>query len=371
MPTVGIDCRFGSALAGLGTFTRSLTAALLQRTDPWDYVLFVKSNREAWLQSLPAGVRTHEAPFDHYSFGEQTGFPNVIQDSACDLFLSPHFNVPLMCPVPFVCTVHDLILHRFRSEAPLRRHLMYRFVLGRALRGAKNVLTVSKATLQDLESHFSRSVRAKSVVAYPGVDPTFKHQSESVQSDVRSRYGLKKPFFLYVGNCKEHKNVQMLIDAFIEAGLPTVASAKAGLPGVELCIVAGGRECAYLQRQPGVRFLPLVPLEDLPALYSSALACVTATLMEGFCLPLIEAMACRCPVIATATGAISEICGRHALLVEPRTRPLSDAMRSVLSNPKLITSVTLDDAERFSHVYSWEHTAEVTAGVLSKLLPFS
>lgn len=359
MPTVGIDCRFGSALAGLGTFTRSLTLALLKRTDPWDYVLFVKSQRETWLQSLSADVRIQEAPFDHYSFGEQAGFPNLIQDSACDLFFSPHFNVPLMCPVPFVCTVHDLILHRFPNEAPLLKRLAYRFVLGRALRSAQKILAVSTFTQKDLESHYGRGVAAKTVVAYPGVDPSFKHQPENIRSDARSRYDLHKPFFLYVGNCKEHKNVQMLIDAFTEAGLP----------GVELCIVAGGRECAHLTRRPGVRFLPLVPMEDLPALYSAALACVTATLMEGFCLPLVEAMACRCPVIATASGAIPEVCGGHALLTEPRTRALADAMRSVLQNQKLTSASALDAAERFSHVYAWDHTAEITAKVLSELLP--
>lgn len=360
MPTVALDCRFGSALAGLGTFTRSLTAALLRLDNPWKYVLFVRSKNEKWLGALDgrSPVTMIEADFDHYSLEEQASFPNLIQDAECDLFFSPHFNVPFLCPVPFVCTVHDLILHRFPNEAPLARRVAYRFLLGKSVRAAAAVLTVSEGTKEDLRANYGETVGSKTVVAYPGVESVFRHRTQEQQEEVKRRHGLDAPYFLYVGNCKEHKNVAGLIAAFVSAALP----------GMELVIVAGGRECAHLGRTAGVRFVSQIPPEDLPALYSGAFAFVTATHMEGFCLPVIEAMACRCPVLATNVQPLPEISGGHALLVDPRTQALTDGMRRLVQDPERRSSAVLHAAEAFSHVYSWDHTAEVTAGVLAQRL---
>lgn len=359
MPIVGIDCRFGSALAGLGTFTRNLTTELVARKDGWSYVLFVKSEREPWLSPLlKQGIEIREAPFSHYSFREQADFPNLIQDAGCDLFHSPHFNVPFFCPIPFTCTVHDLILHRFPNEATLLKRLAYRFVIGSALRNAKHVFAVSESTKSDITSYYGSGVAARTSVAYPGASAAFRPQSKDVQSEVRIRYGLEKPFLLYVGNCKEHKNVRMLIDAFT----------KAGLPGIELVCVAGGIESAHVGRHKDVRFIPTVSPEDLPALYSAALGCCTATLMEGFCLPLIEAMACRTPVLATNVGPIPEVCGEHALLVDPTVTRLSDGMRTLVLDPSLRSSEKLSSAEKWAAKFSWDRTASATAREFKSIL---
>src|SRR6185436_11796887 len=110
MSLVAIDCRFASYHAGLGRYTRELTSALLKRDDPWDYMLLVKDPAESWLRGLPSSPRIVAAPFAHYSFAEQWHLPRVIRESGADLLFSPHFNVPLRSPVPFLITVHDLIL---------------------------------------------------------------------------------------------------------------------------------------------------------------------------------------------------------------------------------------------------------------------
>lgn len=359
MAVVGIDCRFGSALAGLGTFTRHLTTELLQRKDGLSYVLFVKSAREEWLSPLSkVGVDVREAPFSHYSFREQADFPNLIQDAGCDLFHSPHFNVPFFCPIPFTCTVHDLILHRFPNEATLTKRLAYRFVIGSALRNAKHVFAVSESTKADIASFYGAGIQAKTSVTYPSASAVFSPQSKDVQDEVRMRYGLEKPFLLYVGNCKQHKNVRMLIEAFT----------KAGLPGVELVCVAGGIECAHVGRHKDVRFIPTVPPEDLPALYSAALGCVTATLMEGFCLPLIEAMACRTPVLATNVGPIPEVCGEHALLVDPTITRIAEGMRTLVLHSASREASSLDAAQRWAGRFSWKLTASATADVFRGIL---
>lgn len=359
MPVIGLDCRFGSALAGLGTFTRNLVTELVERSDGWSYVLFVKSVHEEWLAPLKKyGVTLIETPFAHYSFREQVDFPNIIQDAGCDIFHSTHFNVPLFCPVPFTCTVHDLILHRFPNEASRMKRLAYRFVMRSALKKAVTVFAVSESTKMDIALFYGKSIEAKTVVTYPGVSADFRPQSDSAASEVKMRYGLEKPFLLYVGNCKEHKNVRVLIDAFT----------RAELSGIELVLVAGGLECAGFGRRKDIRFLPTVPLEDLPALYSASLGCVSATLMEGFCLPLIEAMACRTPVLATNIGPIPEVCGEHAVLVEPTVAALSDGMRTLVLDPSVRRTEKLSAAEKWTARYSWKLTASATAHALKDAL---
>lgn len=361
MALIGIDCRFGGAYGGLGTYTRELVTALVARKDDWSYVLFVSDRRLEWLkpfQSSPR-VRIVEAGFPHYSVAEQLEFPNLIQDAEADLLFFPHFNVPLSCPVPFVCTVHDLILHRFPNESGWLRRLAYRFVLRQALSRARAVCTVSDFTKSDIRSVYGAVFDHKLNVVYPGISPNFVRQSEELQQAFRMKYGLEHPFLLYIGNCKEHKNVGVLVDAY----------ERSGLQGIDLVLLTGGRESAHLRRVKGLRVLSGLADQELPVLMSAALACVTATLLEGFCLPLVEAMACRTPALGTWAGPIPEVCGTHALFVEPTVSGVSEGLRSISMDQSYRSASRLGGAEAWAKAFTWERTAKETASLLSKHLP--
>jgi glycosyltransferase involved in cell wall biosynthesis len=299
-----------------------------------------------------------EAPFPHYSFGEQVSFPNLIQECKADLFFSPHFNVPLSCSTPFVCTVHDFILHRYPNQASFLKRMAYRLILGRAVRGASSIITVSEASKNEIQHFYGSSAERKTVVAYPGIDKAFVPQSKEAQDAMRKQYQLERPYLIYVGNCKEHKNVPVLLDAF----------AKANLPGIDLVVVASGRECASLGRRPNVRFLAAIPHEDLPALYSGALGCVTATKLEGFCLPVVEAMACNCPVLATTVEPLPEVCGSHAMLVEPTVSAFSKGLQLFVADGSIRDQKKLDAARQWVEKYSWEVAAEKVAHTFSDVL---
>ncbi len=110
---LGIDCRFASVYAGLGTYTRELVTALLPLLSQHDVTLFTRGPT-VWLPSSHRNrVRVIDSPYAPYSLAEQLEFPNIVQKSGIELFYATHFNVPLFLSVPFVCTVHDLILHRY------------------------------------------------------------------------------------------------------------------------------------------------------------------------------------------------------------------------------------------------------------------
>ncbi len=359
MQCVGIDCRFASGIGGLGTYTRSLVQAMLLRNDPWKTVLFVRSRGEQWLASLPAreNIILCEAPFAQYSFSEQCRFPSLLRESGCDLFYSPSFNVPVFCPVPSIATIHDLILHRYPNQARFLKRLAYRFIFNRTVERARSLIAVSEKTKHDLLDFYPH-LDDKITVSYPGVGVEFKKASDISIQQIREKYQLKKPFLLYVGNCKEHKNVPMLLAAFD----------RAKISGTDLVLVCGGKECKQLSLPENVRRIDSVEGEDFPALYSAALGFVTATLDEGFGLPMVEAMACECPVFATTCGSIPEVCGEQALLVEPTVAALAEGMKKIVHDPHLRSDACLSAAAEWVKKYNWADAAAVVTTLFDKTL---
>jgi glycosyltransferase involved in cell wall biosynthesis len=281
------------------------------------------------------------APFPHYSLREQLSFPRLLKKSGIDLLFSPHFNVPFFCPIPFVVTIHDLILHRFPNSAPASKMMAYKIILIRALMHAENILTVSRFTASEIQKLYGIKEEKLTVIS-EGVNPSFAPASQEEQGFARDKYRLDKPFFLYIGNAKEHKNVQMLIDAFAASG-----------SNDELILVTGGKESKRLRLASGVRILSDVPDSDLPSLYSATKAFVTASLYEGCGLPILEAQACGCPVIAINLTAIPEAADNNAMLVEPTLDNFKDAFLS----PPTRKGTPLPPP-------SWENTAKEVAEAL-------
>ncbi len=345
--TIGIDCRFAATHSGLGRYTRELVTHLLRRTDDVEYVLFSGEADPVWLSDIPAArYKIQNTKYGHYSFAEQLRFPLDIKRARIDLLFSPHFNVPLVCPVPFVATIHDLILHRYPNQASgLRRHA-YRAVMRHTVRGARKLIAVSAFTAGELAKEYGPSVRKKITVIHEAASQEFSKKSGASCAPVLKKHGLKKPFFLYVGNAKEHKNVQMLIDAY----------KSLGSTGTELVLVTGGREAASLRLCDGVRLISDVDHHDLPCLYFFAACFVTASLYEGFGLPVMEAAAAGCPVIVTNRGSLPEIAPPGSHVVEPTVEALADALREPPA------------AEEAAAPRTWGDVALETAGVLMNCL---
>jgi len=344
--SIGIDCRFAATQSGHGRYTRELVPALLQGSQGDSFVLFVRSKGEGWLKGLSGSCIVTEAPYEHYSVAEQRVFPRRLRTTGIDLLFSPHFNVPFFCPIPFVVTIHDLILHMYPNQASILRRLCYRAMIGKAVRKARGIITVSSFTAEHVKEMYGADVSKKITVIPNGVSSAFTRKSPDEQEHARKRYDLSKQFYLYVGNAKEHKNVQLLIDAY----------ASLDDHRTDLVLVTSGPEVSCLTLPPGVRILSDVAEADLPALYSAARAFVSASAYEGFGLPATEAEACGCPVIATNRGALPEVLSAHALLVEPDL----EHIRSAMMHPPDIPETPVKR-------YSWQETAERTLALLHNL----
>lgn len=336
MQKILIDCRFASLHVGLGRYTRELVTHMFALPDAAKrYILLVRKNTETW---IPKDAQTIEADIAHYSLQEQTTLPAIIKKSGADLFFSTHFNVPLFCPIPFVVTVHDLILHRYPNHASLLKRIAYRCIIGNAVQKAKSIVAVSNFTAHELSQVYGSGIAKKTMVIHEGVSEIYHPVDEKDVQVVLQKFAIARSYFLYVGNAKQHKNVQMLIDAFHDAQVSDA----------DLLLVSGGSEVPLLTLGANVRILPSVSNIDLPVLYSGARALVTASLYEGYCLPVAEALACGCPVIASHCTVIPETADGHAMLIEP-TR---EAFAQAFQNPP---------TDRLRYVVgTWEKAADET-----------
>ena len=326
MARIGIDCRFSSLSVGLGTYTRSIVTQLVKICGD-DIVLFVRSADEPWLDTLPSHIEIVIANYAHYSGAEQILFPKRIKESCIDLLYAPHFNVPLLCPVPFVVTIHDLILHRFPNHACAIKRLAYRIVMKRSVELAEHVIAVSAFTASELVAVYGSFVQRKLSVVTEGITTS---QPVAHQEDLAPGY------FLYVGACKQHKNVQMLIDAHHASRVDT-----------PLVIVSNGKEVRRLKPSHGVHILRDIHDGELSTLYKQAGCFVTASAYEGFCLPILEARSHGCPIIAMNATAIPEVAGEHAFLVDNSI----DSLVNALQNPPTVCDPPQPQ-------YNWKASAE-------------
>ncbi len=334
MRRIGIDCRFAATNSGLGRYTRELVTHLLTRDDGCEYVLFTDGDTN-WIPFSAAHVTCLEVAFPHYSFAEQYRFPRFLRRSGIDLLFSPHFNVPFFCPVPFVVTIHDLILHHFPNQASLRKRSGYKILMRRVLHRARHIIAVSDFTARDITDFYGPRMAKKITVIHEGVSESFSPRGEAEKNAVMRKYDIHPPFLLYVGNAKEHKNVQMLIDAF-QSFPPSDLS---------LLLVTGGKETGTLTiASKRVRLLPGLAEEDLPALYSAARCFVSASLYEGFGLPLLEAAACGCPAIVTDGGAFREIAPPGTVLIPPLASAFAQAFMHLPSPPERVVLLSWDEA---------------------------
>jgi glycosyltransferase involved in cell wall biosynthesis len=213
-------------------------------------------------------------------------------------------------------------------------------MLGRAVRKARVVMTVSETVREEL----IEELRAPCVVVTPnGIDPIFTVHGPKAEG----RY------FLYVGNDKPHKNVGALVDAF--------ARVRASLP--ESTLVLTGAPFARFAEREGIITPGFVTNSELAALYRGAIALVLPSAEEGFGLPAVEAMACGAAVITSRAPALVEVTGDAAVHVAPEPDALAAAMLDAAREVTRSSKGRLRAAQ-----FTWKRCAEATRHVYRSAL---
>jgi glycosyltransferase involved in cell wall biosynthesis len=273
------------------------------------------------------------------------GLRRELSRLAIDVFHGTDFAVPYLRSKPTVMTIHDLSPWRdetaeFTSERVRRRTPI---VLGLGL--ATMVITPTEVIRRAAIERFR--LAPERVVAVP-------HAASARFRPVVSDSPPPLPYFLFVGTIGPRKNLTVLIDALHEL--------RKSCPA-ELWIAGRAPEAVQCpDARQGVRWLGAVADENLPALYSGAAAALYPSTYEGFGLPVIEAMQCGTPVIASTDPAVTEVAGGAALhAATADVRAWVDAMRALLAaeaRAQWSERSLLRAAE-----FSWERTARRTRDV--------
>jgi len=257
------------------------------------------------------------------------------------------FAVP--AHVKTVFTLHDLSVICFPEHHPLERVFYYRLFFRQRCKKVDHFLTVSGFTHREMERLLD--IESKKVsVTHLAHDPNlfYPKPPEEVKQFLADK-GLPERYFLFVGSGDPRKNMDIIPQALETAGL------------LEPLVVCGWSGWSDSLSWCNVIALGYISDEELACLYSGALALIFPSSYEGFGLPLLEAMACGCPVVAAREASLPEVAGDAALYMEgPRDiESLAEILENLVSTPEMQEKLCEKGLARAKE-FSWSHTARIT-----------
>ncbi|HEU5188006.1 MAG TPA: glycosyltransferase family 1 protein [Candidatus Saccharimonadales bacterium] len=363
---IAIDAR--KITGTTGRYALELIKNLEQLDSVNEYKILVLKGEESYFTPENKNFQVVVADFPPYSFAEQLGFNNFLRRLRPDLV---HFCMPqqpLLFTGPAITTVHDLNLLRITSNDDMG-HLELRIkkavfagLLWVVARRAKHLLVPSHYTKDDLVKFSRVSPRRISVTHEGSFETLAKPQSMPSLKN--------KKFLLYVGRAEPYKNNRRLIEAHQQL-LKTNPDLRLVIVGKKDILRHADMQWVKAKGYKNIDFIGFVSNEQLAWLYAQCQAYVAPSLMEGFGLPGLEAMAYGAPVVSSNTTAQPEVYGKAALYFDPRSsNEMAKAIERVLANTQLRGQL-IKKGEVQNKKYSWLRMAEQTLQIYQQTLKTS
>lgn len=327
--------------AGIGRYVSNLVNYLAKIDFENEYFIFANKDNIGWFSEI------NNANFKIIKVGdyskikpirilwEQTIFPLHCITKKIDLLHSPGFTLPFIKTCRQAVTIHDMTFFTHKQHHSFFKRFYFPFMIKISAENADIIFADSENSKKNIINILSVNPYKVRVV-HLGIENYF-YRKENIKS-VLEKYKIKKKYILFVGTIEPRKNLINLVEAFskinkreIEKDLELVICGKLGWMYDELF-----SKINKLKIKERIRFLGFVPDQDLPFLYSGAEMFVYPSFYEGFGLPVIEAMACGCPVITSNISSMKEIAEGASVLVDPNdSESISSAINLLLSNKKL------------------------------------
>jgi glycosyltransferase involved in cell wall biosynthesis len=318
MKSICIDSRMLHS-AGIGTYLKELISNL--KNLDFKIFLIVTSKLLKEEKELLKDFEIIILNANIYSIKEQLLLPFKIPK--CDLFFSPHFNIPIFWirAKKRVVTIHDVYHLAFFSKLSFFEKIYAKFVIGKAIKLSDKIITVSNFSKDEILK-YTKAERSNICVIYNGINFNFFREIDDLNliKNIKEKYDLPSNYFLFVGNLKPHKNLLNLIKAFEDfvKENPTyylVVVGKNNNLKNSFDIHKAIENNENLQSK--IKIIGNATNQELLILYQLAKALVFPSYYEGFGYPPLEAMAMSCPVIASNTASIPEICKDGAVYIDP------------------------------------------------------
>ena len=367
---IGIDARFfGSIGKGLGRYTQKLIENLEKIDNENQYVVFLRKENFDEYQPRNKKFQKVLANYQWYTFSEQIKMPLLLNKFNIDLVHFPHFNVPFFYRKKFVVTIHDLILLEFPTVRGTTlnpffykiKFWSYKFIIWSAIKRAEKVITVSNFTKKELLKYYKKYLKEEKIaVTYEAGNNWTKNDKYIQLSSIElsEKYGIIKPYLLYVGNAYPHKNLERMILAF--SGMNKVQKYQLLLVGKIDYFYDHLKKLVEKKGIKNVVFLGQITDEFLDVVYRQSRAYVFASLYEGFGIPPLEAMGRNIPVISSDHPCMKEILGDSAYFFNGLDEEeIGKAMEKIMEDEELRKNLIGKSLEQIKK-YNWEKMAEET-----------
>jgi glycosyltransferase involved in cell wall biosynthesis len=373
--TIGIDARmFGTAqAAGIGQYTEELVRHLVKHDTADQYRVFVTGGAGSGFSIYFPNLTKIVVPFRHYTYSEQFLYPGILKKTHLDLIHYTNFNSPIFfTKLKSVVTIHDLTLWFFpgRKQKGALKQMLYRVVIRQACRNASHIIAITEATKQDIV-RLLKIDPAKITVVYEAASERYHQLIQPANLEqIKRKFNITKPYFIYTGQWRAHKNVIRLIRAFalirrryqLDHQLVLVGRVDSVYPQVMATI-------KELGLQDDVVLTGYVADDELPYLYNGADCFVFPSLYEGFGLPPLEAMACGTPVVSSNVSCMPEVLGDAAVYFNPLdVEEMAKVMAEVGKNYSLKRELKAKGLKQ-AKLYSFDRMAEETLAVYRRVLP--
>ncbi len=348
---------------GTELYTLRLILALADLDTYNEYTLFLNDEVPDEFANLPGNFRPQQIP--QRWLWAQTRLSRELRRHGSDVFFAPANVIPFLHPPRCVTIVHDAAFHHFpECYSPFLRwylELTTRFALGHALK----IISVSQATKEDLVQVYQADPSRIEVI-HPGGPPPMERplSPDGIGATLR-RYGIVRPYLLYLGRLEEKKNVARIVQAFVqlkERGIPH-RLVLGGSPGMGFARIKQLIEASPFARDI---ILPGYVGDEKEQLYAGADVFVFPSLYEGFGFPILEAARRGTPVVTSHSSSLPEVAGEAALLVDPfDVDEIAETTLRLIRDQELRAQLVQQGYERLSK-FDWSDTAAKVLGVLEE-----
>ncbi len=347
---IGIDARLWNE-TGVGRYIRMLFKYLPKDQE----LVWFFGQKEFQTIEMPKNWKKVRCDIHWHTLAEQLVLPFIFLRENLDLLHFPYFTFPILYPKKFVITIHDLIYDHYKtgkgSTLPLPffwiKKLGYILVNIVSIRRAQAIFTLSNDAKNEIVTHYKANPNKVHAIYESGVLEDISQPGSALT---------KKPYLLYVGNAHPHKNVENLIKAV------EILKKK---------LVLVGSDKFFYSRLPKSKYVEIVgqvPNSQIADWYRHAAAFVSASKMEGFGIPPLEAMSVGCPVILSDIPVFHEINGNAAVYFDQNNpQDMAKVILNTLSDKKLLADMVKKGYQQAAK-YSWGRMVKETAKVYESCL---
>lgn len=353
---------------GNQTYILNLFRAIRDIDNHNKYVFYYNKSSNKKVEAPNFEHIIHKAPF----MWTQRVFPFLLRNDKPDVLFMPIQMLPFLKAKKqkSVVTIHDLAFLLYPETFPAKDAFLHKLYVREAITKANHLIAITEATKRDIIKFYNIDPD-KITVIYHGVDKIRFRQiqkgEEYLVNDVKTKYNIKKPYILYIGNVQPRKNIQGLIKAYQQLRANTKHNYQLIIAGAKAWLVDDVMKEIGENYIEDIIFTGRFEDSELTPLLWGADLFVLPSFYEGFGLPILEAMACGVPTAVSNTPSLVEVGGEASLSFDPHNiDDIAKVLDNIISNPNLRQEMIIKGLERASK-FSWNRCAKETIKIIEKV----